>query len=422
MTLYIGLFSGIVVGLLGAAFFALCEGAFFALSAPPETSFVSGEQPVAPRVIRLLRRPGRLQHAIALGYLLAVVWTSSLAWYLASAFSGGSLGGIAWLVTAGLTAFVVLIVAELIPKSLGMEQPSLWARRAAPLLGLWQAILTPLTASIGGLVRASRRVIGSGPAAEPLSTEEVRSIVDETGEQADLDIGERRMLRSIFAFGGTTVREVMTPRPDIVAVELSTSWDDAVRIIGDAEHSRVPMYDDSIDSIVGIVYAKDLLPIIHGEENPPGNLRGLEREATFVPEAKKIDDLLREFQQRRIHLAVVVDEYGGTAGIVTLEDILEELVGEIQDEYDEEEPLYESLADGLLRLDGRLDFHDFNDLTASELDAEGVDTVGGLVSGRLERVAEGGELVEVDGWTFFVQAVEGNRIAKLLAWREEEDR
>ena len=228
------------------------------------------------------------------------------------------------------------------------------------------------------------------------------------------------MISSIFAFGETTVREVMTPRTDIVAIEASTPWESVIAYARESERSRIPVYEETLDAILGVVYAKDLLAIAHGAAEAPARLTDILVEATFVPEAKKIDDLLREFQRGNIHMAVVIDEYGGTAGIVTLEDILEELVGEIQDEYDIEEPLVVPLEDGVLRLDGRLDADDFNDLTGGDIEADEVETVGGLVARELARVAAVGDTVAIGDWEFEVEAVEGKRIVRLLAWPREE--
>jgi CBS domain containing-hemolysin-like protein len=218
----------------------------------------------------------------------------------------------------------------------------------------------------------------------------------------------------------------MTPRPDVFAIEESTPWEQVVRSVREAEFSRVPLYRDSLDTVIGVVYAKDLLAIVHGQVEPPTALADLARAPTFVPEGRPIDDLLRQFQRERIHLGIVADEYGGTAGILTLEDILEELVGEIQDEYDRERPLVVPLADGTLQVDGRLDADDFNELTGATLEGEGgVETVGGLVAREVGRVPEGGETVRLGGWNFRVEAVAGKRVTVLKAWsepsREEEE-
>ena len=411
--------AGIVAGLALAAFFAACEGAFFQLSPPSDRDAVDpGARP--SRAGRLLARQDRLQSAIELGHLLGVVWVAGLAWELARLATGGRPGPLGLLITIPLVGFLVVVVAELVPKALGMGRAAAWAERASPVVAAWQTVLTPVIALGAALGRLTERCV---PAASPVlavESDELRTIVAESTEQSDLELGERQMITSIFAFGETTVREVMTPRTDVVAIESTTPVEAVIEGVRESEHSRVPIFEKSLDRILGVVYAKDLLAIVHGLSEPPRRLSEILWPATFVPEAKRIDDLLRQFQREEIHMAVVVDEYGGTAGIVTLEDILEELVGEIQDEYDQEEPMVVPLERGVLRLDGRLDADDFNELTGSRLEAEEVETMGGLVARELARVAEGGETVEIGDWVFEVETVEGHRIVRLLAWPREE--
>jgi putative hemolysin len=348
-----------------------------------------------------------------------VIWVSALAWILARAFLEGFPAPVAWtLVILGI-AFVVVVVAELAPKALGMHRGAAWASRVSRVMLAWRTLLTPVIATAAAIGRVAERVLPLEPQPS-LDSEDIRTMVAETTERSELESGEREMITSIFGFGETTVREVMTPRTDLVAVEASTPLNEIVASVRESERSRVPVYEETLDAIIGVVYAKDLLAIAHGLAEPPVRLKELLWDATFVPEGKKIDDLLRQFQLEQIHMAVVVDEYGGTAGIVTLEDILEELVGEIQDEYDVEEPLVVPLEDGVLRLDGRLDADDFNDFTGSAIGAEDVETIGGLVARELARVARSGDTVEIGDWVFEVEVVERTRITRLLAWPRDE--
>ncbi|CAN5856410.1 CNNM domain-containing protein [soil metagenome] len=415
--LWIG--AGIVAGLAVAGFFAACEGAFFQLATPTGRDG-SGRDPGSSRTARLLERPDRLQAAIELGHLLGVAWVSALVWVLARRVLAGAPELVALAASILIAGFVVVVVGELAPKALGMQRSASWAARVSPAIVAWRALLTPIIAVAAALGRATERIVPAATQTAPPASDDLRTLVAETSERSELEVGEREMITSIFAFGETTVREVMTPRTDIVAVDVELPWDEVMGTVRESERSRVPVYEESLDDIVGMVYAKDLLAIAHGLADPPAGLAEILWEVTFVPEAKKIDELLRQFQQQEIHMAVVVDEYGGTAGIVTLEDILEELVGEIQDEYDVEEPLVAPLEDGVLRLDGRLDADDFNDFTGTGIEAEDVETMGGLVARELARVAEVGDTVEVGDWTFEVEAVEGNRITRLLAWPREE--
>ncbi|MGH7566789.1 MAG: hemolysin family protein [Gemmatimonadota bacterium] len=411
--------AGILAGLAVAAFFAACEGAFFQISTPSGPEAPARESG-ASRIARLLERPERLQGALELGHLLGVVWVAALSWALARRVLGGAPDIVA-LTTAILAAgFVVVVLGELAPKALGMQRAVSWAARVSPVVAAWRTALTPVIALATALARVTERLVPPASQPAPLASDDLRTMVAETTESADLERGERDMITSIFAFGETTVREVMTPRTDVVAIESSAPWEEVVATVRENERSRVPVYEESLDHVIGVVYAKDLLAIAHGVAEPPARLAQIIWEVTFVPEAKKIDDLLRQFQREQIHMAVVIDEYGGTAGIVTLEDILEELVGEIQDEYDSEEPLVMPLEHGVLRLDGRLDADDFNDLTGSGIEADDVETMGGLVARELARVAKDGDTVEIGDWVFEVEAVEGKRITRLLAWPRED--
>jgi CBS domain containing-hemolysin-like protein len=414
----LGAVAGILAGLVLAAFFAACEGAFFQLAGPADGD---GRQrdPATARTARLRERPERLQGALELGHLLGVTWVVALAWILVRPFLGEFPAALSWTLVMVAIAFVVVVVAELAPKAVGMQRGGVWAARVSLPVLAWRTLLTPVIAVAAAIGRVAERLLP--PTASPsLDSEDIRTMVAETTERSELESGEREMITSIFAFGETTVREVMTPRTDLVAVEKSIPLNAMIATVRESERSRVPIYNESLDDIVGVVYAKDLLAIAHGLAEPPVRIDEILWSATFVPEAKKIDDLLRQFQGEHIHMAVVVDEYGGTAGIVTLEDILEELVGEIQDEYDVEEPLVVPLEDGVLRLDGRLDADDFNDFTGSEIDAEDVETMGGIVARELARVARDGDTVEIGDWVFEVEAVEGKRITRLLAWPRED--
>jgi CBS domain containing-hemolysin-like protein len=219
--------------------------------------------------------------------------------------------------------------------------------------------------------------------------------------------------------GESRIHEVMVPRIDMVAAPVTATYDEVVDAIVAAGHSRVPVYEGTIDNIVGLLYAKDLLPYLKGgAELPP--IRSKLRTPLFVPESMSVDDLLHEMQRRRIHIAVVLDEYGGTAGLVSLEDLLEEIVGEIQDEYDVEEPMVERLSDDEARVDGRADVDELIELFGVVLDpedAEEYDTVGGLVYHHVGGVPKVGDRVDLDGATLTVEATDGRRVGKVLAVR-----
>jgi len=221
-----------------------------------------------------------------------------------------------------------------------------------------------------------------------------------------------RLVHSIVEFGEKKVREVMVPRIDVFAIESGMTMTEVRELLAGAGHSRVPVYDGNIDRIVGMLYVKDLVPVAEGEED-----RGIEqltREPYFVPEGKKIDDLLKEFQVKKMHMAIVVDEYGGTSGIVTLEDILEEIVGEIRDEFDHEAPLVRKAGEGRYIVEGRTSLDDLSEVLGRELVSEDVDTLGGFLYNILGRVPEEGEEFDYEGMTFRIERLEGQRIAEVV--------
>jgi CBS domain containing-hemolysin-like protein len=258
--------------------------------------------------------------------------------------------------------------------------------------------------------------VASGQAAPqmPLVTEEeLRLLVNVSEEEGLIEPDEREMIEGIFSFGDTTVREVMIPRVDIVALEETASIDEALNVIIAKGHSRIPVYRETIDHIVGILYAKDLLLWLRSgqREAPIGSLL---RTAHFVPDTMKVDALLKDLQTRKVHLAIVVDEYGGTAGLVTIEDVIEEIVGEIQDEYDVDEQPITELGAGDLEVDARVPIDDINDLTGLRLTSEESDRIGGIVFERLGRVPKVGDTVHLDGdVTITVLSMDGLRLRRL---------
>ncbi|MEL7645338.1 MAG: hemolysin family protein [Anaerolineaceae bacterium] len=259
-----------------------------------------------------------------------------------------------------------------------------------------------------------------------VTDEALRDWVEVGQPESTLEKGEREMIYSIFHFSETLTREIMVPRIDVLALDVNTTISDARKEFIRAGHSRVPVYEDTIDNVVGLLYAKDLLGVVEGNDTIALQ-RKLLRPAYFVPEAKKVDELLTELQLRGVHMAVVVDEYGGVAGVVTLEDIMEEIVGEIRDEYDQaEERLYEESGEGEYMFLGRATIDEFNEITGLRLPKEHADTLGGLIYSELGRVPQPGEVVHEEGVEFTVEEVIARRILKVKArmqaggrWPEE---
>ncbi len=247
---------------------------------------------------------------------------------------------------------------------------------------------------------------------EDVREETVEQVVDATAKAGLIESDEREMISGVIGLDTTVTREIMAPRIDVIAVDVETSLHDALDVIINAGHSRLPVYEESIDHIVGLLYAKDLLTLLRdGKMDTP--LRSVLRQPHFVPESKPVDELLEELQTSKIHIAIVVDEYGGTAGIVTIEDVLEEIVGEIQDEYDiGEEPLVGPVSENEGVFDARVTVGDVNDELSVHLPDES-STLGGLVYQRLQKMPKVGDQVHLDGVTLSVLSVVGRRIKKV---------
>ncbi len=248
-----------------------------------------------------------------------------------------------------------------------------------------------------------------------VTEDELKTLVDAGQEEGIFEKEERRMIYSIFQLGDTLAREIMVPRIDMMALDVMTPLTQAVDALLESGYSRAPIYEETVDKTVGLLYTKDLLKVWR-EGNQVSSLRDLLRPAYFVPEAKKVDELLAEMQNRRVHMAIVVDEYGGVAGLVTLEDIVEEIVGEILDEYDQgEEAPYESVDEGEYVFLGRIDLDDFNEIMQSNLDNEDADTLGGFIYSQLGRVPTVGEVLLVENLELVVEQVSARRIHKVRA-------
>ena len=329
----------------------------------------------------------------------------------------------AMIVVTIVAVLITLIFGELIPREIARnyaEPIALWSIYPFDLLSYLAAPLARIITKIGrGL---TGRLDETGDYGLGTITEEdLRTYVDAGEEGGLLKEEEKEMIYSIFDLGDTLAREIMVPRIDVVAVEADTPVSDALDIILEAGHSRVPVYDDNIDNIVGILYAKDLLAHWRkgGEPRP---VRGLEREVYYVPETKLVSDLLRELQTKKVHIAIVVDEYGGTAGLVTIEDILEEIVGEIQDEYDPEEFYMDRISDDEYIFSARMDLDDINDIMSVDLPTDESDTLGGLVYSMLGRVPTMGDSLDVADLHLTVLTVDGRRIGTVKAQRLKHDK
>lgn len=324
-------------------------------------------------------------------------------------------GGIAGLVIGALLAVLTLYVAaDVVPAGMVATRPERVAARLAGTVRWPVVVLGPVARSMGRL--GSTVTPGDTDEQAPVvTTEHLRDLVDVAGSEGTLSPSRHAMLTAVFDLDDTVVREVMVPRPDMVAVPAKAPLDEVVEVMLDAGHSRIPVHGDDRDQIEGIVYAKDVLALLH-----TGAIREwteLMRAPLVVPELKSVEELLRELQVQQVHMAVVVDEYGATVGLITIEDILEELVGEIVDEYDDELPLVEVLDGERWRVDARLAVHDLSELVDTRLPDDEWDTVGGLLFGLLGHIATPGEHVVINDLRLTAEQVRGRRISQVLVAR-----
>jgi len=314
-------------------------------------------------------------------------------------------------------AVVIYVLTEIVADALANRDAERWAMAMGGSAMLLITLFAPLVSLSGFMRRALARRDGHGSDSAQVTEEEIMTLVDAGEEEGSIEEEEKEMIYSIFQLDETLVREIMVPRIDIVAVEINASLEQALEIITAAGHSRIPVYEDSLDQIKGMLYAKDLLELLKtGAQGK--DLRSLLREALFVPETKNVMDLLRELQTAKVHLAIAIDEYGGTAGLVTMEDIVEEIVGEIFDEYDgAAEALFEQLGDDEYLIDARIHLDDFNELLDVELTDELGDTLGGFIYGQLGKVPSEGEAIETSNLTIEVLSVIDRRIRKVRVRR-----
>ncbi|MBT95280.1 MAG: hypothetical protein CL431_04850 [Acidimicrobiaceae bacterium] len=307
---------------------------------------------------------------------------------------------------------VLYALSEALPKSWALAHPDISATRTAPLVKVLSKI-APLRWVANGVVRLVGADLPNGFAEGEVSEEELLAFAEEAAASDAINEDERHLIEQVIEFGDTVAHEVMIPRPDIVAVNKETSIEDAVDLVIGKGFSRLPVFQENIDDVVGIVYSKELMRALRdGDKSQPVN--HILRHPIFVPESKNISQLLREMQTEKSHIAIVIDEYGGTAGLVTLEDLIEEVVGEIVDEFDIEPPMIERLGNGKLRVNGRADLDDLDAILEIDLPEGDWSTVGGLIFNTLGHVPDVGETIELNGHHFLVERVQGRRIARVL--------
>jgi putative hemolysin len=425
----------IVVLVLLNGVFVAAEIALISIRHSRVEQMVDDDVPGARRVRRVIDDPGRFLAVVQLaitfiGFLASAFAAVSLVVALSTFVLTLNVGDayatpIALVVVTILLSLFTIVFGELVPKSLALAHTERFALALSGPVELLGRLLGPLVTGLASLTDRIARWLGADVSREAqITAEELKLIVERGGEQGVLEAEEEQMINAVIELGERRVHEVMVPRVSIVGIRVNATFEEAIDVVIEEGHSRIPAYEESIDEVVGILYAKDLLPYLKSDAAPRPGLRALLRPPVLVPESMTIDDLLHELQRRKVHIAIVLDEYGGTAGIVTIEDLLEEIVGEIQDEYDVEEPMVVRISDDEARVDGRADVDELRELFDTELDLEDeeeYDTVGGLMYHRIGGVPSPGDIVRVDDLTLTVETTDGRRVGKVLVVRQPRD-
>lgn len=394
-----------------SAFFSAAETAITSINRLRLKHLVEEKARGAKTLEGLLEHPGRLLATILFGNNLVNIAAAALATSLAIKFFGNVGVGI----STGIMTFLVLIFGEITPKTFAAQNAERLALGVAGIISFLCVVLYPVIRIFVLIANLFIRLIGGKTMKEgPFVTEEeIRTLVTVGEEEGVIEEEEKEMIHSIFDFTDTVVKEVMVPRMDMICVENTTALKDVLDIIAATGHSRVPVYEKTIDNIVGVVYAKDILIEMAKEETPIA-LAKLIRQPYYVPETKRVSELLKELQNQRMHMAIVLDEYGGTAGLVTIEDLLEEIVGEILDEYDLEEVLVEPIDERTIRVNARMDLGELEEVLGVDLPDLDFETVAGMVFKLFGRIPSEGEKVDFDNLTFTVEKVSRRRISKVL--------
>ena len=411
--------------LILSAFFSGSETAFFSLTKATINKLAQSKKLSSRQVAILLNEPKKLLIAIIIGNTLANVVTASLAAVLTTRFSrehGLQSEVLLLFLNVLVVTFVILFFSEIIPKLTAVKNARKLAMSLSLPLTFFYYLFYPVTVFFDFITRLITSALGIDKDKFTLSEEELRALVDVGEEKGALQKDEKEMIHSIFEMGETMAREIMVPRTDMVCIEKSATLNQVLTIVKDKLHSRLPVYADKVDNIIGILHLKDLLPFIKKRNMGSFNLEKLARPPYYVPEQKKLNELLREFQTKRIHMAIVVDEYGGTSGLVTLEDVIEEIVGEIQDEYDSETPEFRRISETSFLVDGGMSLDDINEELGLELPTEeGVDTLAGFLLGQFGSVPRSKEKITYNGYEFIIEKATKKRIhlVKILVKKTE---
>jgi len=403
----------LVVLFILSAFFSASETAFTSLSHIRISRMVEQKLRGARLVSGIKSKPSEFLSTILIGNNIVNIAASALATSLIIGyFEGQGWRNMGWAVGAatGIMTFLILTFGEIIPKTVAIRRAEKFSLLVAPLIIGLNIILKPVAFLFVLITRPFIILLGGkAPEKGPFVTEDEIKLILAAGEKEGvIEEEERQMITSIFEFGDTIVREVMTPRPDISACQVSQPVNELIKLIVESGHSRIPIYEGMLDNIVGVIYAKDLLTAGNNI-----NIKDILRPAIFIPETKKVAELMHEMQNARTHLAIIVDEHGMTSGVATLEDLVEEIVGEIHDEFEREEKMVSKVAENTYLVVGSMTLKDLNDQLKLNLPEKEVDTIGGFVFGQLGKAPSVGDTVHFENLSISVERIHRRRITRV---------
>ena len=403
--------------ILGNAFFVVAEYALVTARRARLTELSREGKRRAAIALRLMEEPVRFISTVQIGITILSILLGAIGEPLISYFFEPYISEtLSFLIAFSILTYLGLVVGELVPKALALQHAERIAMIVAVPVDVLQHLAHPLVVLLQGSAKGILRLLGMKSARVGMvvrSEEEIRSMLAEAEETGLIEEAEEEMIYKVFDFADKEVHDVMVPRPEVVGVSVELPAEECLAAVIDSPYTRYPAYRGSLDEIVGILHVRDLFSALYANGIQNVQVEDILRPAHFVPETKDLGPLLTEFRREKLHMAIVVDEYGSTQGIVTLEDLLEEIVGEIEDEYDLPDESVEELGEGRIRVDGTFPIDDFNERFAKELPQEDYHTLAGFVFGQLGRAAETGDEVVHDGIRFRVVDVDGPRIERL---------
>ncbi|HLR21995.1 MAG TPA: hemolysin family protein [Tissierellaceae bacterium] len=400
----------LIICLALSALFSASETALMSLSKIRVKQMVENKEKGADRVNKLLSDPNKLLGAILIGNNVVNVGASSLMTSLAIEIFGNTGVGIA----TGIMTLLILIFGEITPKSLAAQNSEEVSLKLSSFVQFVMVILTPVNFILSKITNFMIKILGGDiHASQPFITqEELKTIVGVSYKEGVLEGEEKDMIYNVFDFKDSQINDLMITRTEMTAIDVELPYEEIIHIISKEQYSRIPVYEDTMDNIIGILYLKDLL-FLQGKKEGEFNLRKYIRMPHFTYEFKSTKDLFKEMRTNRIHMVIVIDEYGGTEGIVTMEDLIEKIVGDIEDEYDKEIDDIEVVEKDEYIVNGNVRIDEINKLIGTHIESEDFDTIAGFVIGLIDKIPEIGEVIEYENIKFIIESINRNRIKKI---------